>query len=100
MTGRNGQGRRRVLPAGTGTNVQDCVTSHTEKLRALALGRDQLIISQFLPILMESHSPKSVSEGAKLGGDTWLEKVGSEIRKPREVHAMVLATEASAQWLL
>lgn len=41
-----------------------------------------------------------MSEGAKLGGETWLEKVVSERRKTREVCAILLATEATAQWLL
>lgn len=58
---------------------------------------DQLIVNQFLPILVESQSPKSVSEGAKPGGEAWLVKVGSEMSKPRGVLAMLLATEATAQ---
>lgn len=61
---------------------------------------DQLIANQFLPILVESQSPKSVSEGAKPEGEAWLVKVGSEMSKPRSVRAMLLATEATAQWLL
>lgn len=61
---------------------------------------DQLIANQFLPILVESQSPKSVSEGAKPGGEAWLAKVGSEMSKPRSVRAMLLATEVTAQWLL
>lgn len=61
---------------------------------------DQLIANQFLPILVESQSPKSVNEGAKPGGEAWLAKVGSEMSKPRSVRAMLLATEATAQWLL
>lgn len=40
-----------------------------------------------LPLLTESQSPKSVSEGAK---------VGSETGKPRAGRAMLLANEATA----
>lgn len=61
---------------------------------------DQLIVNQFLPRLVESKSPESVSEGATPGGEAWLVKVGSQMSKPRGVRAMLLATEGTAQWLL
>lgn len=43
--------------------------------------------------------PNVRREGSKLGREAWQDKVGSETRKPREVHVLLLATEATAQRL-
>lgn len=96
MIGRNGQGRRRVWPAGAGTRFCDT----TQRNSALALV-DGPADGELVPAHNDRvPEPKFRREGSNLGGEAWPEKVGSEMRRPREVLVMLLATEATAQWLL